>query len=97
LQCSRFFHAKELYGRNESCALFSRAGRILGQMPLFDKKPFSLLEPPKDLDSKEKVFQIRFTKEIFRDYEYPFLNDAFAVKFAVVCPGALFANGVQDF
>lgn len=41
-------------------------------MPLFDKKPFSLLEPPKDLDSKEKVFQIRFTKEIFRDYEYPF-------------------------
>ncbi|NP_001130568.1 uncharacterized isoform X2 [Zea mays] len=38
-------------------------------MPLFDKKPFSLLEPPKDLDSKEKVFQIRFTKEIFRDYE----------------------------
>ena len=62
-------------------------------MPLFDKKPFSLLEPPKDLDSKEKVFQIRFTKEIFRDYEYPFLYDAVAVKFAVICPGAFFANG----
>jgi len=41
-------------------------------MPLFNRKPFSLLEPPKDLDSKEKVFQIRFTKEIFRDYQYPF-------------------------
>jgi hypothetical protein len=40
-------------------------------MPLFNRKPFSLLEPPKDLDSKEKVFQIRFTKEIFRDYQYP--------------------------
>ncbi|CAN6238353.1 unnamed protein product [Urochloa humidicola] len=38
-------------------------------MPLFSKKPFSLQEPPKDLDSKEKVFQIRFTKEIFRDYQ----------------------------
>ncbi|KAF8653156.1 hypothetical protein HU200_062602 [Digitaria exilis] len=38
-------------------------------MPLFNRKPFSLLEPPKDLDPKEKVFQIRFTKEIFRDYQ----------------------------
>ncbi|KAJ1279519.1 hypothetical protein BS78_04G162500 [Paspalum vaginatum] len=38
-------------------------------MPLLNKKPFSLLEPPKDLDPKEKVFQIRFTKEIFRDYQ----------------------------
>lgn len=38
-------------------------------MPLFKRKPFSLLEPPKDLDSKEKVFQIRFTREIFRDYQ----------------------------
>jgi hypothetical protein len=66
-------------------------------MPLFDKKPFSLLEPPKDLDSKEKVFQIRFTKEIFRDYEYPFLYDAVAVKFAVICPGAFFANGCTRF
>uniref|UniRef100_A0A0E0K148 DDT domain-containing protein n=1 Tax=Oryza punctata TaxID=4537 RepID=A0A0E0K148_ORYPU len=37
-------------------------------MPLFKRKPFSLLEPPKDLDPKEKVFQIRFTREIFRDY-----------------------------
>jgi hypothetical protein len=33
-------------------------------MPLFDTKPFSLLEPPKDFDLNEKVFQIRFTKEI---------------------------------
>lgn len=90
---------QELYERNESCASFSCAGRNLGQMPLFDKKPFSLLEPPKDLDSKEKVFKIRFTKEIFRDYEYPFLYDAVTVKFVLFvlehfffCPMA-----VQDF
>ncbi|KAK3158196.1 hypothetical protein QOZ80_2AG0134040 [Eleusine coracana subsp. coracana] len=38
-------------------------------MPLLKRKPFSLLEPPKDLDPKEKIFQIRFTKEIFRDYQ----------------------------
>ncbi|KAF0932163.1 hypothetical protein E2562_008694 [Oryza meyeriana var. granulata] len=38
-------------------------------MPLFKRKPFSLLEPPKDIDPKEKVFQIRFTREIFRDYQ----------------------------
>ena len=40
-------------------------------MPLFKKKPFSLLESPKHLDPEEKVFQIRFTKEIFLDYQYP--------------------------
>uniref|UniRef100_A0A0E0CLZ3 DDT domain-containing protein n=1 Tax=Oryza meridionalis TaxID=40149 RepID=A0A0E0CLZ3_9ORYZ len=28
---------------------------IGGPMPLFKRKPFSLLEPPKDLDSKEKI------------------------------------------
>ncbi|KAG8058996.1 hypothetical protein GUJ93_ZPchr0002g25523 [Zizania palustris] len=38
-------------------------------MPLFKRKPFSLLEAPKDLDPKEQVFQIRFTKEIFQDYK----------------------------
>ncbi|KAL6899769.1 hypothetical protein ACP4OV_006427 [Aristida adscensionis] len=38
-------------------------------MPLLKRKPFPLVEPPKDLDPKEKVFQIRFTKEIFRDYQ----------------------------
>lgn len=38
-------------------------------MPLLNKKPFSLLEPPKDLNPEEKVFQIRFTKEIFLDYQ----------------------------
>jgi hypothetical protein len=42
------FSMQELYGRNKSCVLFSCACRIVGQMPLFDKKPFSLLEPPKD-------------------------------------------------
>ncbi|KAL9225530.1 hypothetical protein vseg_001439 [Gypsophila vaccaria] len=38
-------------------------------MPLLKRKPFSLLEPPNDLDPRELVFQIRFTKEIFRDYQ----------------------------
>nr|XP_043638547.1 DDT domain-containing protein DDB_G0282237 [Erigeron canadensis] len=37
-------------------------------MPLYKRKPFSLLERPDDLKSDELVFQIRFTKEIFRDY-----------------------------
>ncbi|KAI3435422.1 uncharacterized protein J3R85_006019 [Psidium guajava] len=38
-------------------------------MPLYKRKPFSLVEVPNDLDPKELVFQIRFTKEIFRDYQ----------------------------
>uniref|UniRef100_A0A0A9D0T1 DDT domain-containing protein n=1 Tax=Arundo donax TaxID=35708 RepID=A0A0A9D0T1_ARUDO len=38
-------------------------------MPLFKRTPFFLLEPPKNLDPNEKVFQVRFTKEIFRDYQ----------------------------
>ncbi|KAK6923684.1 DDT domain [Dillenia turbinata] len=37
-------------------------------MPLFRRKAFPLLEPPKDLDPRDLVFQVRFTKEIFRDY-----------------------------
>ncbi|KAL6885853.1 hypothetical protein ACP4OV_010114 [Aristida adscensionis] len=37
-------------------------------MPLLKRTPFFLLEPPKNLDPNEKVFQVRFTKEIFRDY-----------------------------
>lgn len=41
-------------------------------MPLLKKKQFSLAEPPKDLDPCELVYQVRFTKEIFRDYQYPF-------------------------
>ncbi|TVU29702.1 hypothetical protein EJB05_21281, partial [Eragrostis curvula] len=49
--------------------LYYLAGWIIGPMPHFKRTPFSLLEPPKDLDPKEKVFQIRFTKEIFRDYQ----------------------------
>lgn len=39
------------------------------RMPLYKRKPFSLVEVPNDLDPKELVFQIRFTKEIFRDYQ----------------------------
>jgi hypothetical protein len=30
-----------------------------------------LRKPPKDLTADEDVFQIRFTKEILRDYTYP--------------------------
>lgn len=38
------------------------------EMPLFKRKPFALAEKPKDLKPNELVFQVRFTKEIFRDY-----------------------------
>jgi hypothetical protein len=41
-------------------------------MPLLRRSPFSLLEPLENLDPNEQVFQIWFTKEIFRDYQYPF-------------------------
>ncbi|CAH9110855.1 unnamed protein product [Cuscuta europaea] len=37
-------------------------------MPLYKRKPFALLEKPTDLSPNEQVFQVRFTKEIFRDY-----------------------------
>lgn len=40
-------------------------------MPLLKRKPFSLVEPPQDLESHELVYQVRFTKEIFRNYQYP--------------------------
>ncbi|XP_020573624.1 DDT domain-containing protein DDB_G0282237 isoform X2 [Phalaenopsis equestris] len=38
-------------------------------MPLYKRKPYLLADPPKDLDPNELVYQIRFTKEIFRDYQ----------------------------
>ncbi|GAV87011.1 DDT domain-containing protein/WAC_Acf1_DNA_bd domain-containing protein [Cephalotus follicularis] len=38
-------------------------------MPLLKRKPFILKEPPKNLEPPEPVHQIRFTKEIFRDYQ----------------------------
>ncbi|KAI3451649.1 hypothetical protein Pfo_008314 [Paulownia fortunei] len=37
-------------------------------MPLYKRKPFALIEKPEDLKPQELVFQIRFTKEIFRSY-----------------------------
>ncbi|KAL3528188.1 hypothetical protein ACH5RR_012844 [Cinchona calisaya] len=37
-------------------------------MPLYKRKPFPLAEKPKDLKPQDQVFEIRFTKEIFRDY-----------------------------
>ncbi|XP_015879710.2 uncharacterized protein LOC107415821 [Ziziphus jujuba] len=42
-------------------------------MPLLRRKPFPLAEPPKDLEPRELVYQVRFTKEIFRDY-HEYLN-----------------------
>ncbi|KAL6551902.1 hypothetical protein OROGR_008056 [Orobanche gracilis] len=38
-------------------------------MPLYKRKPIALVEKPDDLNPTELVFQIRFTKEIFRDYK----------------------------
>ncbi|KAE8669537.1 DDT domain-containing protein, putative isoform 3 [Hibiscus syriacus] len=38
-------------------------------MPLFKRKPFGLAKPQEDLESSELVYQVRFTKEIFRDYQ----------------------------
>ncbi|XP_009122481.1 DDT domain-containing protein DDB_G0282237 [Brassica rapa] len=38
-------------------------------MPLLKKKPHKLLEPPKNLQPQELVYQVRLTKEIFRDYQ----------------------------
>ncbi|CAJ1937697.1 unnamed protein product [Sphenostylis stenocarpa] len=37
-------------------------------MPLLRRKPFALAKPPEELKPDELVYQIRFTKEIFRDY-----------------------------
>lgn len=37
-------------------------------MPLLRRKPLALAEPPEDLKPDEHVYQVRFTKEIFRDY-----------------------------
>ncbi|XP_058095371.1 uncharacterized protein LOC131240873 isoform X2 [Magnolia sinica] len=38
-------------------------------MPLIKNKVFALAEPPEDLRPEERVWQVRFTKEIFRSYE----------------------------
>lgn len=38
------------------------------KMPLYKRKPFALVEKPKDLKPNDLVFQVRFTKEIFKDY-----------------------------
>ncbi|CAM6129493.1 unnamed protein product [Calypogeia fissa] len=38
-------------------------------MPLLKRKPYSLEPPPRDLKPDEPVYQVRHTKEIFRDYE----------------------------
>ncbi|MBA0781301.1 hypothetical protein Gotri_002238 [Gossypium trilobum] len=44
-------------------------------MPLFKRKPFDLAKPPEDLEPSDLVYQVRFTKEIFRDYQYPKLKE----------------------
>ncbi|KAI4310850.1 hypothetical protein MLD38_035797 [Melastoma candidum] len=38
-------------------------------MPLYKRKPFPLSDHPPDLDPSNPVFQVRFTKEIFLDYQ----------------------------
>ncbi|CAK9217867.1 unnamed protein product [Sphagnum troendelagicum] len=38
-------------------------------MPLYKRKLYTLMKPPKDLKLDEQVFQVRFTKEIFREYQ----------------------------
>ncbi|KAI3887929.1 hypothetical protein MKX03_013164 [Papaver bracteatum] len=38
-------------------------------MPLFKRKPFPLVDSPDDLEPRDLVFQVRFTKEIFKDYQ----------------------------
>ncbi|XP_057817503.2 uncharacterized protein LOC131030630 isoform X1 [Cryptomeria japonica] len=38
-------------------------------MPLFKRKPFPLARAPEDIKPNDLVFQIRFTKEIFKDYQ----------------------------
>lgn len=43
-------------------------------MPLFKRKTFPLAELPNDLEPHELVYQVRFTEEIFRGYEYPFFS-----------------------
>jgi hypothetical protein len=55
------------------CGLFLLVVDRIITMPLLKRKPFSLAEPPKDLEPHELVYQVRFTKEIFQDYLYPFL------------------------
>ncbi|KAL6219740.1 hypothetical protein ACLB2K_007499 [Fragaria x ananassa] len=39
------------------------------RMPLLKRKPFPLAELPDDLDPNELVYQVRYTGEIFRDYD----------------------------
>ncbi|CAN8236932.1 unnamed protein product [Cochlearia groenlandica] len=38
-------------------------------MPLLKQSSHKLLDPPKDLEPQELVYQVRFTKEIFKDYQ----------------------------
>jgi hypothetical protein len=40
-------------------------------MPLYKRQLYTLMKPPKDLKLDEQVFQVRFSKEIFREYQYP--------------------------
>lgn len=54
-------------------------------MPLYKRTPFLLAEPPKDLEPHEQVYQIRFTKEIFRDYEYPFVVFDLLIYLSLIC------------
>lgn len=57
-----------------SVVLVHLSEEAIWKMPLFRRKPFDLAKPPEDLEPSELVYQVRFTKEIFRDYQYPELK-----------------------
>ncbi|KAI4364347.1 hypothetical protein MLD38_020453 [Melastoma candidum] len=40
-----------------------------GGMPLYEGKTLPPVDPPRDLDPDRPVFRIRFTEEVFRDYQ----------------------------
>ncbi|KAA3464431.1 DDT domain-containing protein isoform X2 [Gossypium australe] len=58
-----------------SVVLVHLSEEAIWKMPLFKRKPFDLAKPPEDLEPSELVYQVRFTKEIFRDYQYPKLKE----------------------
>ncbi|KAK8301856.1 hypothetical protein V6Z12_D04G049100 [Gossypium hirsutum] len=52
-----------------SVVLVHLSEEAVWKMPLFKRKPFDLAKPPEDLEPSDLVYQVRFTKEIFRDYQ----------------------------
>ncbi len=65
-------------------------------MPLLKRRPYTVMKPPKDLKPNEEVFQVRFTKEIFRDYQYPVILFFWLQSFACMGCCAFSLNGSFD-